>query len=195
MHPLLERLGIRPEVQSFFEPYYLPGHTDLIFDYGEHYSPAFHRIPITEAVWIAGEPAIARDVFICGSAMDAIAWLNIHYASFSHTDNLLFVALGASPCKTQIEKLQCRNYHLLFSKNTLGAVCDLKVASFIRNVPLRIIAQEQHLLVSFRLETYEFEQLTLHAFEKAAGYHFGIPAHKPKYANTYLEQLQYGHSR
>jgi len=200
MHPYLQRLGVLPEVQSFFQPYWLLGHNDLVFSYGnssEHYGIAFHRIPITEELWIAGNQATARHVFICGSAMDAIAWLHYNLANINQTDNLLIVSLGASPCKTQInwinENLNNKQFHLIFGRDSLGSCCDLKIAAGLRKMPLTITASEQRLIVRFRMRDYLFDELSLNAFEKASGYRFNIPAHKPKTANTYFEQLKHGH--
>ncbi|HZY39756.1 MAG TPA: hypothetical protein VFE53_24040 [Mucilaginibacter sp.] len=200
MHPYLQRLGVLPEVQSFFQPFWFPGLSDLVFNYGntcEHYGIAFHRIPVTEELWIAGNQPTARHVFICGSAMDAIAWLHYHLANFNQTDNLLFVSVGASPCKTQImwinEHLNNKQFHLIFSRDSLGCCCDLKIAAGLRKMPLIISASGQQLLVNFGMKDYLFDHLSLSALEKAAGFHFNIPAHKAKTANTYFEHLKHGH--
>jgi len=197
MHPYLQRLGVLPEVQSFFEPYWLDGHRDLVFNYGnatEHYGIAFHRVPVTEELWVAGNQATARHVVICGSAMDAISWLNVHDAGCYRTNNLLLVSTGASPCKMQIEQvIPNRQYHLVFSKDNAGVTCDLKVASWLRNMPLTVSSIEHQLCVRFRMKDYLFDELSLSALEKASGYRFNIPAHKPKTANTYFEQLKHGH--
>jgi hypothetical protein len=197
MGSFLERLDIRPKVQSFFKPYLSKSKTGetLVFKHDGYFEQAgqsFHRIPITEAIWIAGDPEAATDLFICASAMDAIAWLNLsHHRKFNH---LSFIALGAVPYKSHAETI--RNYtpkkklHFLFSNNDLGAICDLKLASYIRNKPLKISYKENLFKVFFENEYYELQNLSLNALEKASGYNFHIRTHKPKKASTYYEQLR-----
>lgn len=195
---LLERLGIRPEARSFFAPYLTNTCESVIFKYGnssEHTSEIFHRIPTTEETWTAGETAIAKHIFICGSAMDAVAWLHFHYFVY-RSDSLFFVAVGASPSKTQIESIRStgKQYHLVFSNDPLGAICDLKVASWLRGTPLKIIAADDRFTVTFKNQHYTLETLSLNALEKAARFHFNIPTQKPKKFNTYFEQLKHGHT-
>jgi len=196
--PYLERLGIRPEVRSFFNPYLKQTCEGIIFNYGnavEHVSDSFHRVPVTEEIWTAGEIGTASHVFICGSAMDAIAWLHLH--SHAYPDqNLLFVSLGASPSKIQIESFQRprKQYHLVFSNDQLGAICDLKVASFLRRKPVKIIADEPHFILTFKSKNYRLAHLSLNALEKAARFHFNIPVSKPKQFNTFFEQLKHGNT-
>jgi len=196
--PYLERLGIRPEAQTFFRPFLTIACESLIFKYGnfvEHAGPDFHLVPVTEETWTAGEIATARHVFISGSAMDAIAWLHFHYHVYPN-QNLLFISLGASPSKIQIESIlrPGKQYHLIFSNDQLGALCDLKTASFIRKKPLRIIAGERHYIVTFKSKNYRLAHLSLNALEKAARFHFNIPVSKPKRFNTFFEQLKHGHT-
>lgn len=194
--PFLERLGIHPEVQSFFKNHIIDTCEAMIFKYGnslEHVSQYFHRIPTTEETWTAGEITLAKHIFICGSAMDAIAWLHFHH--YAYQSNLFFAALGTSPSRNQIETLFKPNkqYHLVFSKDELGASCDLKVASYIRKKPIQILAAEKHFSVTFRSKNYKIKHLSLHAFEKAARFHFNIPVSKPQKFNTFYEQLKHGH--
>jgi hypothetical protein len=196
MHPYLHRLGIRPEAQSFFKPY----HQNLVFKYGsrdyENCSGAAHKIPQTDEVWMAGEPALATDIFICGSAMDAICFLHFHYHLFNYPEQLLFVSVGASPSKTQIQKIDVGRYHLLFSRDILGQICDIKVATWLRNQPGRIeLGLKNKLKLYFRSNDYLIDQklFTLNRIERMTGCRFNVTTHKPKYQNTFFEQLKYGH--
>jgi hypothetical protein len=160
-------------------------HDELRFSYGddfEHFGPGFHRIPVTENVWIAGVPELASDIFICGSAMDALSFGRVspHYA---------FVALGALPAKSQLENLPDRRFHLLFPKDDLGAVCDLKVAAWLRKQAIKITLVNDAYQVLFRNQSYHLEKLSLNALEKVSGYRFGIRTHKPKNAITWTSAL------
>lgn len=157
------------------------------FSYGddfEHYGLGFHRVPATENVWISGVPELSSDIFICGAAMDAIAFgkFRPHYA---------FVALGALPSRSQIESLPERRFHLLFPKDDLGLVCDLKVAAWLRKLPLKVTRIENGFKVLFRSQLFYLEKPSLNALEKASGYRFGIRTHKPKNANTWTSSLNH----
>jgi len=200
MPSLLERLDIHPEVQSFFRPYLKIACETLIFKYGNSYEHAeadFHKIPITEAVWTAGEASIATDIFFCGSAMDAIAWLNINHARYRQLTKLFFISTGSVPHKTHAETIQryTRNkkLHFIYSKDDLGAICDLKLASFVRNKPLQISYHENLYKAIFENKCFEFQALSLNVLEKASGYNFKIRTHKPKKNSTYYEQLRQRH--
>lgn len=188
----LERLDIHPKVQSFFQPYLKITCGRLVFNYGnsfEHVSADFHRVPITEEVWIAGEPTLAKDLFITGSAMDAITWLNLNRQRYRWLETLCFIAVGASPGKHHAEIiLQHKKLHFIFSNDPLGAICDLKLASFIRDKPLKISYRENLFEIVFENQFYAFEKLSLNSLEKASGYNFRIRTHKPKKAITYYEQ-------
>jgi len=197
MTTFLERLDIHPDVQSFFKPFLKITCETLIFnqaDYFEHAGKDFHRVPITESCWTAGEPDIATDIVICGSAMDAIAWLNLNRHRYQNFDNLSFISAGVVPFHFHAETIQKHKpkskLHFIFSKDNLGAICDLKLASFIRNKPLKIHYQENRFKISFENKNYAFDWLSLNALEKASRYNFRIRTHKPKNATTYYEQLR-----
>jgi len=196
----LERLDIHPKVQSFFTPYLKIACETLIFGYGNSYEHAgtnFHKVPVTEAFWQAGNPAMATDLFICGSAMDALIWLHIHQWHYRRFDTLCFMAIGTTPTKYHAEIIERhapkKKLHFIFSKDDLGVICDLKLASFIRNKPLQISYHENLYRVIFENKYYEFEALSLNALEKASGYNFRIRTHKPKKNNTYYEQFRNRH--
>src|SRR5438874_111676 len=137
MHPYLDRLGIRPEVQAFFAPY----HQNLVFKYGEDCEKCTgtaHKIPQTQEVWMAGEQSLATDIFICGSAMDAISFLHLHYHLLNYPEQLLFVSLGARPSKAQLNRFETLRCHLIFARDILGNVCDVKVACWLQNQAVRV---------------------------------------------------------
>jgi len=200
MQTLLERLDIHAKVQSFFKPYLKAENNTILFDYWsdfEHASESFHRIPVTESYWTAGEVRTATDIFISGSAMDAIAWLDLNHTRYRQLTNLFFISTGSVPNKCHAELIQKhtpkKKLHFIYSKNDLGVVCDLKIASFIRDKPLAISYHENHYQVTFEHKHYAFEQLSLNALERASGYHFLIRTHKPKNASTYYDQLRDRH--
>jgi hypothetical protein len=86
MHPFLTKLGIRAEVQEFFTPctttqtrratwsFPTAGSTKLM---AWHFTMSLQpKITgwLGTVIW-----PLSAEVFICGSAMEAIAWLHIHY--------------------------------------------------------------------------------------------------------------------
>ncbi|MDP9079956.1 MAG: hypothetical protein M3O71_21225 [Bacteroidota bacterium] len=199
MRSFLEGLEINQKVQSFFKKHLVQTCEDAVFkqyNYFEHVSHDFHRIPLTEATWQAGNPELASDIVICGSAMDAIAWLHFNQHKFKTLDSIFFIATGAIPTNifaAPLQKHTSKKIHLLYSNDPLGAICDIKTASFIRNTPVKILAEKEKFIVTFRAKTFVLEQLSLHVLEKAARFHFNIRTHKPKKHNTFYEQLKHRH--
>jgi len=202
MHPFLTKLGIRAEVQEFFAPWY---HTDpsgnLVFSYGRHYETygmAFHSIPTTESCWQAGNSDLAciREVFICGSAMEAVAWLHIHYSACTHTDTLFFLSIGNKPGPEHFcclaGKAKSLRISLLFGNDLLGKVCDLKTASALHSQPAAVSAGDEQVTVTFRNKNYIFsyKAFSLNAFERASNYYFKLRTLKPKGFNTWLDLLK-----
>ncbi|WP_183580309.1 hypothetical protein HDF18_13180 [Mucilaginibacter sp. X5P1] len=201
MHPYLTKLGIRPDVQFFFQPYFNSDSIgNLVFNYHdsfEHFGFAFHRAPDSEYLWLAGNTNFhqVRQVFICGSAMDAICFLNFNYSHFRHTHNLIFLSTGIKPNGEQVrwinETLNDKSFILVFADDLLGRVCDLKVAAGIRRLPITVSITGEQVVVTFRLRvfTFSFDLFSLNAFEKASGFRFNIRTMKPKNAVTYFSLL------
>ncbi|HVW15839.1 MAG TPA: hypothetical protein VHB54_18555 [Mucilaginibacter sp.] len=202
MHPFLTKLGIRTEVQEYFAPWYDTDPSgNLVFPYGrqyEIYSMAFHAIPTTESCWQVGNSDLAciREVFICGSAMEAITWLHIHYSAFTGTDTLLFLSTGNKPGPEHFrflaDKAKSRRISLLFGNDLLGKVCDLKTAAELHRQPAAVSAGDEQATVIFRNKNYTFsyDTFSLNAFEKASNYYFKLRTLKPKGFNTWLDLLE-----
>jgi hypothetical protein len=201
MHPFLTKLGIRAEVQEFFAPWYDTDRSgNLVFPYGrqyETYGMAFHSVPTTEIYWQARNRDLAfiREVFICGSAMEAIAWLHIHYAAFTRTDILLFLSTGNKPGPEHFSSLagkaKSRRISLLFGNDLLGKICDVKTAAALHSQPAAVSAGDEQVTVTFRNKNYTFsyDAFSLNAFERASNYYFKLRTLKPKRFNTWLELL------
>jgi hypothetical protein len=202
MHAFLTRLGVRPEVQEFFAPHHHCDTTgNLIFPYGndlEHFGFGFHRVPNTEMLWLAGNPNsnMIRRVFICASAMEAIAFLSLKYASFNSLEGLLFAAVGAKPSPEQIGELT-RNFGdklftLVFGKDILARICELKVATGLYHIPVAIFIAGDQIIVNYRFANYAFpaHAFSLNAFERKTGCRFRIATQKPSAFNDYFDQLK-----
>jgi hypothetical protein len=191
MHPFLTKLGVSPLVQDFFEPWYTTDETsNLIFSYdaeAEHFGFAFHRVP-QGGCWLAGNANLSMisHVFICDSAMEAISYFTHNVHAFRWPEQCLFIA-GDSAVK-----LAGKSCSLIFSKDILGRIRDLKIAALIRRLPLSVVLTEGMVQIRFRQKNYEVPQqaFSLSAFEKLSGYHFGFQVCKPKNANCWLDQLK-----
>ena len=204
MHPYLTRLGVRPEVQAFFEPYYSAVSRDLLFqqgNYREHFGFAFHRIPSGGDFWLAGELNLSTvdRVFISTSAMDAVAFLHFFGHGLADWENILFIATGVKPTTIQLrwirDKMGGKHLTLIFPADLPGAVTDLKVAAAFRRMPAAaFLAEKERLKIYFRAKVYEFDQqtFTLSGFERASAYRFKVVTCKPKYGASFLDQLKAG---
>jgi hypothetical protein len=204
MHPYLTRLGVRPEVQAFFAPFFSAGSADLLFqqgNYREHFGLTFHRVDADGNLWIAGERnfAIAQRVFIAGSVMDLMAYLHFYGHSVRYWNKCLFIAAGVHPVAAQLQPLfsQFSNkpVTLLFPADVLGAITDLNIATAFRSLPVAaFLAEKERLNICFRSQVFEFDQrrFSLSAFERAAKYRFNVSTRKPKHGASFLDQLKAG---
>ncbi|WPU96450.1 hypothetical protein SNE25_13060 [Mucilaginibacter sabulilitoris] len=203
MHPYLTRLGIRSEVQRFFRPFYTSDALgNLVFAYGEaaeHFGFAFHKVPVTDGFWFAGNLAFSqvRLVILSASALDAVSWLNKKLPAFPQTENLLFVALGAGISDAQLlwigTNFANKQVRLLFGRDLLGRIADLKLAAAIKGWPLSVyLGQRDQLIIYFRNRHFVFrrEQFSLAAFERVAGVRFGVATDKPKVYPTFFDELK-----
>lgn len=200
MHPYLTKLGVPADVQAYFRPYY---NTDaggnLVFVYGnnaEVYGLGFHYVPVSGDLWIAGNNlSMIRQVFICASAMDAIAFLSLNFNYFKNPDHLLFVATGLHSCKAHIDwiarKLPHRTIRLLFCSDLSGRIAGAKVAAGIRGLQLTVTVAKDTVNVRFRFRDYQFttDNFSLNQFEKQSGQRFRCRTAKARGADSWANQL------
>lgn len=203
MHPYFTRLEILPEVQEYFEPFYSADDSgNLIFPYGdsfEHFGFGFHLVPSTENFWMAGNRNFSQvaDIIICGSAFDAIAWLNKKYQSFRSLQSLLFLSVGTGlrPVHTEwiSRHINGKRYELLFGRDVPGVITDLKVAAAIRGVALAVYRMgDDGFAVRFRSKSFLFspDGFSLNAFERVSGFRFNVSCQKPRGFNSFFEELK-----
>lgn len=179
---MLNKLNIREEVQMYFKnDYTINSHGDLVFCYGnacEYYGARGHQTPFTHELWVAGNKNfhLTRQVFICSSAMEAMAFFSLRYDSFPQKDFLLFIAIGTSPKKTQYQALRelvrMKKVALVMGNDFFGRLCDIKIVAGIKEIILNLyMINEQRINVQLSGKGFQFEQsiLTLNALEKASG--------------------------
>lgn len=202
MYPFLTRLGIEPKVQDFFAPYFREDElSNLLFDYGdgvEHFGFAFHKVPLSQNFWMAGNRNFSqiRQVVVCASAMEALSWLKNKQAALSLWDGLLFLSAGVRVLPVHARwlavHLPAKEFRLVFGRDLLGRMAELKLAAAVRGWPLELYQDGERIIVSFRSRVFSFspESFSLNAFEKAAKRRFGIPCDKPKDYDSYFDLLK-----
>jgi hypothetical protein len=202
MHPFLTRLGVNPQVQEFFEPFYRTDDLgNLLFDYGdglEHFGFAFHKVPLSQNFWMAGNRNFSniRQVVVCASAMEAVSWLKNKQAALSLWDGLLFLSAGVRVlpvhCRWLNAHIPAKDFRLVFGRDLLGRMAELKLAAALRRWPLELYQDGENVMVCFRSRVYSFspDRFSLNAFEQAAKIRFGIPCDKPKGYDNYFDLLK-----
>ncbi|EHQ26483.1 hypothetical protein Mucpa_2353 [Mucilaginibacter paludis DSM 18603] len=201
MHPFLTRLGVSAEIQAFFqESCMVDVKGNLLFSYGdstETYGLAFHRVPASGGIWLAGNSDynLIRQVFVCRSAMDAIAFLSLNYKAFPDFDQLFFVATGLRPCRAQLDWIVANFPHrkigLLFGNDLLDKITDLKVAAGLHSLFLSVTLSGDTVNVRFLYRDYRFttDRFSLNQFEKQSGQRFRCRTVKPRRAVSWANQL------
>jgi len=201
MHAFFQWLGIDPQIQSWLEPFTESDAAgNLLFKYdneAESYGIRFHRVPVTNGMWLAGPPqmAVIKKIVICSSAMEAVAWLHFHAATLRGLDDILLMATGNSLSyakRAAIGKLgEHKSYVLVNENSLLGTVMDLTVAAAIRRQPIAIRHDDGHMVILFRNKTYrvQADDLSLNAFSKQAGFRFRCATSRPLNHLSWLQLL------
>jgi hypothetical protein len=203
MHPYLDRLCVRPEIQELFAPFYDTDEAgNLRFRYGEgfeHYGLGFHRVPLFSGFWLAGNLCFQQvsTVIICSSAMEAIAWLEFNWHRVADSFSLLFFSAGDSLSNEQTSWLRehFSNKKIVFvlGNDLLGRLSAVKLAAGICGLSLQIAyLSEEKVQILFRGQYYLFspENLSLNALEKLSGFRFRVIISTPKNHNSFFEQLK-----
>ncbi|OJW14313.1 MAG: hypothetical protein BGO48_09290 [Mucilaginibacter sp. 44-25] len=198
MNPLLTGLGISLEIQIFFG-----AATELTFSYGdqfERYGSGYHIVPSTQNLWVAGLPN-ATHLIITYSVMEAMAFITLNRHRFPRLEQLAFVAIGNRLHLEQGDWIR-QNYPgrkvtLVFGKDMIGNITDIKLAAAIKGISLRIISKDNeiHIYSDKYLQIFTQEQISLHAFQESFGVRPRFRTAKPARSLTFLEQLQYDSER
>ncbi|HMI02732.1 MAG TPA: hypothetical protein VK541_09635 [Pedobacter sp.] len=199
---LLSHLGVSLKVQQFFaDSFHSPSNDELCFSYGtvsECFRFGFHYVPLVAKPWIAGNsnPSQISHVFLCNSAMEAVAFLALNYSSFSGMGKLLFISFGVCPAQDQVDLVRERFRHkriaLIYGGDLLGRIADVKIACWLNGKDLTVSHQMPGILkLRFQDTGYTFyeEKLTLSAFERASGFRSDVRTYKPRHFMSFLEQL------
>lgn len=198
MNTLLTGLGISLEIQVFFG-----ATTELTFSYGdqiERYGLGYHIVPSTQNLWVAGLPN-ATHLVITYSVMEAMAFITLNRHRFPRLEQLAFVAIGNRLHVEQGDWIR-QNYPgrkitLVFGKDMIGNITDIKLAAAIKGISLRIISKDNeiHIYRDKYLQIFTQEQISLHAFQKSFGIRPRFRTAKPIRSLTFLDQLKYDSER
>ncbi|MET3981878.1 hypothetical protein ABIB62_004494 [Mucilaginibacter sp. UYP25] len=199
MNRILTGLGIPMEVQAFFNIYA----DDLTFDYGdqcEHYDAGFHIVPSTQNLWFAGLKN-AANLIITYSVMEAMAFITLNRHRFPRLEHLAFVAIGNRLHLEQGDWLR-RNFPgrkvtLVFGKDLIGHITDIKLTAAIKNIPIHILYNDTEIHIYSRdcLKVFGQEQVSLHTFQEAFSIRPRFRTGKPVHSLTFLDQLKHDAER
>ncbi|RKR84602.1 hypothetical protein BDD43_4848 [Mucilaginibacter gracilis] len=198
MNRILTGLGIPLEVQAFFNIA-----EDLTFHYGdqyERYDAGFHIVPSTQNLWFAGTPN-ASLLIITYSVMEAMAFITFNRHRFPRLEQLAFIAIGNKLHAEQGDWIRLsflrRKVILVFGKDLVGHITDIKLAAAIKNIPIRILYKnnEIHIYRNSSLKIFDQEQVSLHAFQEAFAIRPRFRTAKPVRSLTFLDQLKHDAER
>lgn len=198
MNSLLTRLGIPLEVQAFFNI-----STDLAFNYGdqyESYGADGHLVPSTQNLWFAGYQN-ATYLIITFSVMEAMAFITFNRHRFPRLEQLAFIAIGNHLHTEQgdliRQKFPGRKVILVFGKDLVSHITDIKLAAAIKNIPIRIFYKDAgiHIYCNNHVKVFDIEQISLHAFQEAFAIRPRFRTGKPVRSLTFLDQLIYDAER
>jgi hypothetical protein len=198
MNSVLTGLGVPLEVQAFFN---IAG--DLTFNYGdqvERYGAGLHIVPSTQNLWLAGTQS-ATHLVITFSAMEAIAFITLNRHRFPRLEQLAFIAIGNKLHAEQGDWIRQsfpgRKVILVFGKDLVGHITDIKLAAVIKNIPIRILFKDNavHIYGNKCLKVFGQEQVSLHAFQEAFSIRPSFRTGKPLRSLTFLDQLKHDAER
>ncbi|MFD2146314.1 hypothetical protein [Mucilaginibacter antarcticus] len=198
MNALLTRLGIPLEIQAFFSVT-----ADLTFNYGdqvERYDAGFHIVPSTQNLWVAGTPS-ATHLIITYSVLEAMAFITFNRHRFPRLEQLAFIAIGNKLHAEQGDWIRQsfpgRKVILVFGKDLVGNITDIKLAAAIKNIPIRILFRDDaiHIYSYNCLKVFDQDCVSLHAFQEAFTIRPRFRTGKPIHSLTFLDQLKHDAER
>ena len=211
MLPILAALGIKPQVQYFFEPWLeVSSETELQFSYTDQAINRKKRevinahgslIPSTTGIWCAGahHPNTVRHNFLFYSAIEVFSFCTINTGWLARPGNVAFSALGLCPIASQVEVLRSRfpnaRLHTVFGNDVIGRITDCKVALWAKRKDAHFQVHQDIIIAQYNSKTFRIPEpiFSLNLFEKKSSLRAGIRTHKPKAGfATFLELLKEG---
>jgi hypothetical protein len=193
MNELLKRLGVSPEIQAFFSL-----SADLTFNYGddvEEFDEAFHRVPTTQNLWVAGAEQ-ADHIIITYSAMEAVAFLCFNRHRYPNLGQLAFIAIGNKLQPEQVTWIRQTypgaNFTMVFGRQMIDQITAIKLAAGIKKFPVQVYYENDRVIILHHnvQRVFDAERLSLHAFQETFGLRPRFRTGKPIQALTFLDQLK-----
>lgn len=192
MNMWLTKLGVPMEIQALFGV-----SENLTFDYGDSYeefAPGLSKIPVSGNIWRCGNE-MASEIIISWSAVELMAMLTYKISRYRKLDDIYLLSLGCRLSAGQLSWIRRsqakRKVAVVFPNDLAGKATDIRIAGALKNVDPRIVWNHQGIEITCRNRLLRFsqDQLSLAAFERAAGLRSCVRTIKPKFHNTFLEQL------
>jgi hypothetical protein len=126
--------------------------------------PDFHIVPSTQNLWFAGTQN-ATHLIITYSVMEAMAFITFNRHRFPRLEQLAFIAIGNKLHAEQGDWIRQsfpgRKVILVFGKDLVGHITDIKLAAAIKNIPIRIF---------IRMRKFIFIAITAYRFSIRSRY-------------------------
>lgn len=176
---------------------------NLIFDYGtaqiEHYSASFHLVPVRAGIWQSksADLNLVREVFLCTSAMDGVAFLYFHGHRYPRHEELLFISMGCC-FSFPAELMSLVNkaaLNLVGSHDITDRIIFLKFCLAIRNLVFCVKFDEGLISAGSGTDVFRMtiEKFTLRAFFKLIHIRPFFRQYLPGGEISFLAQLRAGH--
>ncbi|WP_162997117.1 hypothetical protein [Mucilaginibacter kameinonensis] len=198
--PILSRLGVGISIQRLFINSFNVDHAGrLIFNYiyndqlkdNEVLGFKTVKLACTKGLWLAGDANKPTSIFLSFSAMEAIAFAHLNASKFNGFSRCLFIALGVTPSKHQIDliKQQYKNckFHTVFSNDLIGKIYDCKASLWLTNKDCSFLLSNDVITVTAVTENEPAkktvgilrDQFSYFAFHRQFGKRSNIKTHKP----------------
>lgn len=208
MIPVLAALGIKPQVQYFFEPWLeVSSEIELQFSYTDQATSRKqvevinthgNLIPST-GIWCAGahHSHTVKHNFLFYSAIEVLSFCSMNTDWLAKPGNVAFSALGLCPVASQVEMLRSRfpnaRLHTVFGNDVLGRITDCKVALWAKRKDAHFQMHQDIIIAQYNSKTFRIPEpiFSLNLFEQKSSLRASIRTHKPKAGfATFLELLK-----
>lgn len=207
--PVLNTLGINPQVQQFFKPWLeVSADNKLSLKYPSLESNQRDEeivtshgsiVPSTPGIWCAGThfPNIVRHNFLFYSGLEALSFCSMATDWLLRPGYIAFSALGVCPVAFQINALRQKfpnaRLHTVFGNDILGRITDCKVALWSTTKDALFKIERDIIIGRYNSKIFRIAEpgFSLSRFEKESGLRTGIRTHKPKAGfSTFYEVLR-----
>lgn len=172
---------------------------NLVFDYStgqsEYFGLEFHTVPTSGGYWASKsiELNLIREIFVCSSAMEAIAFLYFNAHHYNRQDELLFLAIA--PRYNYPAKLsalgQDVKVNLLFGIEVFDILRCIKFCLDFKSTKVRFYFEGESIQCLMADQTLSIQQkrISIRKFYSLCGIRPFFRQHKPKTYTSFLNQF------